>query len=231
MSPTLPPGLQAPRPARRASERPTPSADPIPRAEGLRADQWFYLLDGAQRGPIDVEDLVDLVLTSIPESTKVWHPGLEGWVRANQVRQIADEIPPPVPIPGLGARLRRRGHARLQHRAADAAHGADRGRGRGVPQVPRDAARRAGLHDLRGRRRRGGLAARRAEPALDDPGRHLDARGGRLRVLPPRAQPPDARRGCRCSSSRARTSTRSATARSRSAPTTSSRRTCRCASC
>jgi CheY-like chemotaxis protein len=100
-SPTLPPGLQAPRPARRASERPTPSADPTPRPEGLRPDQWFYLLDGAQRGPIDVEDLIDLVLTSIPESTKVWHPGLEGWVLANQVRQIADEIPPPVPVPGL----------------------------------------------------------------------------------------------------------------------------------
>jgi CheY-like chemotaxis protein/signal recognition particle receptor subunit beta len=101
VSPTLPPGLQAPRPARRASERPTPSADPLPRAEGLRPDQWFYLLDGAQRGPIDVEDLIDLVLTSIPESTKVWHTGLEGWVLANQVRQIADEIPPPIPVPGL----------------------------------------------------------------------------------------------------------------------------------
>ena len=100
MSPTLPPGMQA-RPARRASERPAPSADPIPRAEGLRPDQWFYLLDGAQRGPIDVEELIDLVLTSIPESTKVWHPGLEGWVLANQLRQIADEIPPPIPVPGL----------------------------------------------------------------------------------------------------------------------------------
>ena len=54
-----------------------------------------------QRGPIDVEDLIDLVLTSIPENTKVWHPGLEGWVLANQVREIADEIPPPIPIPGV----------------------------------------------------------------------------------------------------------------------------------
>ena len=55
-------------------------------------DQWLYLLEGAQRGPVDVEDLVDLVLTSIPEDTKVWHPGLEGWVHANRVRQIAEEI-------------------------------------------------------------------------------------------------------------------------------------------
>jgi CheY-like chemotaxis protein len=36
-------------------------------------------------------------LTSIPEGTKVWHPGLEGWVRASDVREIAAEIPPPLP--------------------------------------------------------------------------------------------------------------------------------------
>ena len=81
-------------------EKPKAPADPLPRGDGLRGDQWLYLLDGAQRGPIDVEDLIDLVLTSIPEDTKVWHPGLESWVRANQLREIADEIPPPVPVPG-----------------------------------------------------------------------------------------------------------------------------------
>jgi CheY-like chemotaxis protein len=51
---------------------------------------------------VDIEDLIDLVLTSIPENTKVWHPGLEGWVHANQVREIAEEIPPPLPLPGGG---------------------------------------------------------------------------------------------------------------------------------
>jgi CheY-like chemotaxis protein len=81
------------------------SADPPPRGDDLREDQWLYLLEGTQRGPVDVEDLVDLVLTSIPEDTKVWHPGLEGWVRANQVRDIANEIPPPLPIPGAARGL------------------------------------------------------------------------------------------------------------------------------
>jgi CheY-like chemotaxis protein len=76
------------------------AGDPPPRGDDLREDQWLYLLEGAQRGPVDVEDLVDLVLTSIPEDTKVWHPGLEGWVRANQVREISVEIPPPLPVPG-----------------------------------------------------------------------------------------------------------------------------------
>jgi CheY-like chemotaxis protein len=105
--PPIPAGakFEAPKPAApepavfREPEKPAPPADPAPRGEGLRADQWLYLLDGAQRGPIDVEDLIDLVLTSIPEDTKVWHPGLETWVRANQLREIAEEIPPPL-IPG-----------------------------------------------------------------------------------------------------------------------------------
>jgi CheY-like chemotaxis protein/signal recognition particle receptor subunit beta len=88
---------RAPPPA----DKPQFPTDPPPKGEGLRPDQWLYMLDGAQRGPIDVEDLIDLVLTSIPENTKVWHPGFEGWVFANQVRQIADEIPPPIPVPGL----------------------------------------------------------------------------------------------------------------------------------
>jgi CheY-like chemotaxis protein len=84
----------------REPEKPNAPAEPPPKGEGLGSDQWLYLLDGTQRGPIDVEDLIDLVLTSIPEDTKVWHPGLEGWVHANHVREIADEIPPPLPVPG-----------------------------------------------------------------------------------------------------------------------------------
>jgi mutual gliding-motility protein MglA len=96
------PAAAGPKPVLREPEPAAPKAPelPAPRGEGLRADQWLYLLDGAQRGPIDVEDLVDLVLTSIPQATKVWHPGLETWVPADQVREIAEEIPPPLPAPG-----------------------------------------------------------------------------------------------------------------------------------
>jgi CheY-like chemotaxis protein/signal recognition particle receptor subunit beta len=109
----VPPGLSSPRavetgkgvpgeaPVPRAPEKPALPSDPPPRGDGLRPDQWLYLLDGAQRGPVDVEELIDLVLSSIPENTKVWHPGFDGWVPANHVPQIAEEIPPPIPIPGL----------------------------------------------------------------------------------------------------------------------------------
>jgi CheY-like chemotaxis protein/signal recognition particle receptor subunit beta len=116
-SAALPPGMTAPAPTApakapaarpgaeekplfREPEKPALPSDPPPKGAGLRTEQWLYLLDGTQRGPIDIEDLIDLVLTSIPENTKVWHPGLEGWVLASHVREIADEIPPPVPIPG-----------------------------------------------------------------------------------------------------------------------------------
>jgi CheY-like chemotaxis protein/signal recognition particle receptor subunit beta len=93
------PGVGKPHVFRDAkpAETPTP-ADLPPKGEGLRSDQWLYLLGGTQRGPVDVEELIDLVLTSIPEDTKVWHPGLEGWVQANQVSPISEEIPPPLPI-------------------------------------------------------------------------------------------------------------------------------------
>ena len=43
----------APPPVFKEPEKPRAPSDPPPRAEGLRADQWLYLLDGAQRGPID----------------------------------------------------------------------------------------------------------------------------------------------------------------------------------
>jgi CheY-like chemotaxis protein len=89
--------LPGPRPPTPATPR---DGLPAPQGEGLREDQWLYLLDGVQSGPVDIEALVDLVLTSIPENTRVWHPGLEGWVRANKIRAIAEEIPPPLPVPG-----------------------------------------------------------------------------------------------------------------------------------
>ncbi len=87
------------RPTRPASATPPPdlARDPDPQGDGLKANEWVYLLDGRQRGPLDFEDLVDLILTSLPESTKVWRPGLPGWTAANAWPAIAEHIPPPLP--------------------------------------------------------------------------------------------------------------------------------------
>src|SRR6266545_2132578 len=97
--------LRAPieEPPRRRSTDRSPTlrglAEPEPRA-GLGADQWVYLVGGEQRGPVEFDDLVDLVLTSIPEDTKVWRAGIPRWTPANLVPEIAEQIPPPLPAAG-----------------------------------------------------------------------------------------------------------------------------------
>jgi CheY-like chemotaxis protein len=74
---------------------------PVPAPDAAPAGQWLYLVDGVRRGPVDEDALVDLVLTSLPEDTPVWRPGLSAWVRANAIAEIAQEIPPPVLSPGV----------------------------------------------------------------------------------------------------------------------------------
>ncbi len=98
-SPRLP---EQPGPRRRSTDRSLQQelAEPeLPRATP-GPDQWVYLLGGEQRGPVELDDLVDLVLTSIPEDTKVWRAGIPRWTPANLVAEIAVEIPPPVPPAG-----------------------------------------------------------------------------------------------------------------------------------
>ena len=71
--------------------------DPAPRGEGLDPNDWIYLLDGRQQAPLPFDDLVDLVLTSIPEDTRVWRMGMHAWTPATLVPEIAEQIPPPLP--------------------------------------------------------------------------------------------------------------------------------------
>ena len=97
--PPLP--MAAPPVEKRAPALPGSSrAEPLPPEDSIPAGQWLYLLEGVRRGPVDLDGLVDLVLTRLAEDTPVWRPGLPGWVRANTVAEIAEEIPPPVPAPG-----------------------------------------------------------------------------------------------------------------------------------
>jgi CheY-like chemotaxis protein/signal recognition particle receptor subunit beta len=73
------------------------SREPAPRAEGLDPQHWIYLLDDKQQAPVSFDDLIDLVLTSIPEDTKVWRTGMASWTPATLVPEIAEQIPPPLP--------------------------------------------------------------------------------------------------------------------------------------
>ena len=76
---------------------PADPRDPAPRVEGLDPQHWIYLLDGKQQAPLPLDDLIDLVLTSIPDDTKVWGKGMHGWTPATLVPEIAEQIPPPLP--------------------------------------------------------------------------------------------------------------------------------------
>jgi CheY-like chemotaxis protein/signal recognition particle receptor subunit beta len=89
-------------PPRRPSPVPATLVGPAPVAPppgvDLAPGQWVYLAGGKQRGPLDFEDLVDLVLTSAPEETLVWGAGISRWTPANLVPEIAEHIPPPLPL-------------------------------------------------------------------------------------------------------------------------------------
>jgi CheY-like chemotaxis protein len=58
----------------------------------------MYLLGGKPQGPIPADDLVDLLLTSLPEDTMVWGPQSSRWRPASAVAEIAEYIPPPLPL-------------------------------------------------------------------------------------------------------------------------------------
>lgn len=89
--PSTPPGPTAPPPS---------PAEPKGPSGSLRPDEWVYLLGTKQHGPLSLDDLIDLVLTSIPEETMVWGAGASRWTPASVVPEIAEHIPPPLPVIG-----------------------------------------------------------------------------------------------------------------------------------
>ena len=97
-APTSRPAPSASRAAVVEPDRPPVPAEPAPPRIALGTDQWLYLRDSQHRGPISFDDLVDLVLGSIPEDTPVWGGAITRWTPANLVPEIAEQIPPPLPL-------------------------------------------------------------------------------------------------------------------------------------
>jgi CheY-like chemotaxis protein/signal recognition particle receptor subunit beta len=103
-----PPGRAVEPPSRWRSTVPAavePDSPPVPpelKPPGVKLgpDEWLYLRGGKQHGPLPFDDLVDLVLTSIPEETMVWGRGTSQWTPANVVPEITEHIPPPLPLVG-----------------------------------------------------------------------------------------------------------------------------------
>jgi hypothetical protein len=91
----------------------------------MSATRWFYVQDDKRVGPVDMEQIVRLVLTAaLPPSTLVWHQGLAEWTEAERVPEIGLLLPPPVPGGKAAPRA-----AAAPPAAPEAAHPASRAAG------------------------------------------------------------------------------------------------------
>ncbi len=80
-------------------------AETKPRAERANKDEWYYLQDGQQQGPISVVQLKQLATTGkLKRSDLIWKEGMAEWMAARTVAGLlpAQSAPPPPPrIPAL----------------------------------------------------------------------------------------------------------------------------------
>jgi hypothetical protein len=69
----------------------------------MSATRWFYVQDDRRMGPVDMEQIVRLVVSAkLSPSTLVWHQGLTDWTEAARVPEIGALLPPPLPPGGQG---------------------------------------------------------------------------------------------------------------------------------
>jgi hypothetical protein len=71
---------------------------------------WHVGEGGKTRGPLTLGELLGaLIELPEPREALVWKVGLETWTRASDLRELAEQLPPPIPVatpaakPGLGA--------------------------------------------------------------------------------------------------------------------------------
>lgn len=59
---------------------------------------WFYLERGNRRGPVDLSELLRVLLAaSEPGKVKVWREGLPHWEDAGAVPEVSSKLPPSLP--------------------------------------------------------------------------------------------------------------------------------------
>jgi Flp pilus assembly protein TadD len=64
----------------------------------MSATRWFYVQDEKRMGPVDMEQIVRLVMSgALPGSALVWHQGLGEWTEAEKVPELGGLLPPPLP--------------------------------------------------------------------------------------------------------------------------------------
>lgn len=62
------------------------------------AGRWFYAQGEKRLGPVELDPLVEMIVTGrLPTTTLVWRHGLAEWTAAARVPEIAGHLPPPLP--------------------------------------------------------------------------------------------------------------------------------------
>lgn len=61
-------------------------------------EKYFYIKNDTQHGPFTVEQLRS---KKIDRETMVWKNGMDEWVPAGEVPEIAELLPPPLPNKGI----------------------------------------------------------------------------------------------------------------------------------
>lgn len=62
------------------------------------AQRWFYAHGDKRLGPVELDQLVELIVTGqLPATSLVWRHGLGEWVAAAKIPEIAGHLPPPLP--------------------------------------------------------------------------------------------------------------------------------------
>jgi hypothetical protein len=65
----------------------------------MAATLWFYVRDDKRQGPVEFEQLVTMLLAGqLPHDALVWHQGLREWSQADHIPEIAEQLPPPLPL-------------------------------------------------------------------------------------------------------------------------------------
>src|SRR5262245_6043439 len=66
----------------------------------VMSDEWYYAHDGEAVGPFPLADL-KAGLAKLPDwkDVRVWRDGFDGWLKAGDVRELADAAAAPVAAP------------------------------------------------------------------------------------------------------------------------------------
>ncbi|MBN1946868.1 MAG: zinc-ribbon domain-containing protein [Bradymonadales bacterium] len=79
---------------RDVGEQPSAPGQPAGSGEMESAQEWFYVLDGQQTGPVQITDMeAQVAAGQITPDTYVWREGMEDWIHLAEVSELAHLVP------------------------------------------------------------------------------------------------------------------------------------------